>query len=56
MAQHEASSSEKTPLLSQDAFQNEQSQKLFEAIDELRTSGIERDIELPQVRASHSNR
>ena len=37
------------PMLSEDAFQNEQSQKLFEAIDELRSSGIDGDIDLPEV-------
>lgn len=38
-----------TSLLDKDAFQNEHSQKLFEAIDELRTCGASRDIELPEV-------
>ena len=38
------------PLLDEDAFQNEQSRKLFEAIDELRSCGANNDIELPEVR------
>ena len=40
------------PLLSEDLFQNEQSRRLFEAIDELRTCGANHDIELPEVRCS----
>lgn len=37
------------PLLSEDAFSNERSQKLFEAIDELQSCGAGRDIGLPEV-------
>ena len=37
-------------LLSEDAFNNEHSRELFEAIDELRGCGANRDIELPEVR------
>ena len=36
-------------LLSEDAFQNEKSQKLFEAIDEFRNTGIAAEIGLPEV-------
>lgn len=36
-------------LLSEDAFKNEQSQKLFEAIDELRSCGANHEIDLPEV-------
>ena len=41
------------PMLSKDAFQNEKSRKLFEAIDELRGSGIASDIDLPEVGYHH---
>jgi replicative DNA helicase len=36
-------------LLSEDAFQNEQSRRLFEAIDELRGCGANHEIDLPEV-------
>lgn len=40
---------EVSPLLSDDAFQNQQSRELFNAIDKLRSCGVDRDIELPEV-------
>lgn len=40
---------EANPLLSEDAFQNKKSQKLFEAIDELRSCGANHEIDLPEV-------
>lgn len=43
------SNTEVKSFLGEDAFQNEQSRRLFEAIDELRSSGANRDIELPEV-------
>ena len=43
------------PLLDDDAFQNEQSRNLFDAIDRLRSSGANQDIALPEVNElSHS--
>lgn len=36
-------------LLDEDAFKNEHSQRLFQAIDELRTHGAHHEIELPEV-------
>lgn len=36
-------------LLNEDVFKNEHSQKLFQAIDELRTHGAHHEIELPEV-------
>lgn len=36
-------------LLSEDAFNNQHSRELFEAIDELRGCGANQDIELPEV-------
>ena len=36
-------------LLSGDAFNNEQSQKLFEVIDELHSCGAKAYIDLPEV-------
>ena len=36
-------------LLEGDPFQNEENQKLFDAIDELRSCGANQDIELPEV-------
>ena len=36
-------------LLNEDAFKNEHSQKLFQAIDELRNHGAHHEIELPEV-------
>ena len=36
-------------LLSSDAFNNEQSQKLFEVIDELHSCGAKAYIDLPEV-------
>ncbi|KAI9786023.1 MAG: hypothetical protein M1816_008175 [Peltula sp. TS41687] len=47
MANH--SLSDHTPLLNESAFQNEQSKKLFEAIDELRRCGANHDIDLPEL-------
>ena len=40
---------EVNPLLSEDAFQNEQSRGLFDAIDRLRSCGASQDIALPEV-------
>lgn len=45
----ETPSAEALPLLSEDSFQNEESRKLFEAIDELRNCGANHDIDLPEV-------
>lgn len=36
-------------LLSEDAFNNEQSQKLFEVIDELQSCGAKAYVDLPEV-------
>lgn len=38
-----------TALFSDDAFHNARSRGLFEAIDELRKCGANRDLELPEV-------
>lgn len=54
MSDQEFSLSEVRPLLSEDAFQNEQSRRLFEAIDELRSCGANHEIELPEVSRSHA--
>lgn len=43
------SDKEVNPLLNEDPFKSEQSQKLFEAIDELRTCGANHDVDLPEV-------
>lgn len=40
---------ESNTILTEDAFCNERSQKLFEAIDELQSCGANRDIDLPEV-------
>lgn len=45
----QASPTESSGLLMEDAFSNERSQQLFEAIDELQSCGASRDIELPEV-------
>ena len=42
---------EASPLLGQDAFQTDESQRLFEAIDDLRRCGAKQEIDLPEVRA-----
>ena len=49
---------EDKPLLDEDAFQNEQSRRLFDAIDRLRSCGASQDIALPEVTqmSSSSNR
>lgn len=39
-------------FLSEDVFQNEQSRRLFEAIDELRSCGANHEIDLPEVSQS----
>lgn len=36
-------------LLSEDPFQNEDTQRLFEAIDQLRSHGLNQDLDLPEV-------
>ena len=43
-------SAEGPTLLNEDAFQNDHSRGMFEAIDEMRSCGANRDIELPEVR------
>ena len=48
MTPFDESSRDSYPLLDEDAFQNEQSRKLFEAVDELRSCGAN-DIDLPEV-------
>lgn len=52
MTDQKSSLAETQPLLSEDFFQNDQSRRLFEAIDELRSCGANHDIELPEVRRS----
>jgi len=49
MATEYPSDKEVNPLLSEDPFKSEQSQKLFEAIDELRSCGANHDVDLPEV-------
>lgn len=51
MTPPDESGQDTNPLLDENAFQNEQSRKLFEAIDELRSCGANNDIELPEVRS-----
>lgn len=45
------STKESNTLLNKDPFRNEDTQRLFEAIDELRGCGANHEIELPEVRA-----
>ena len=40
---------ESTPLLTEDAFKNENSRRLFDAVDKLQACGASQDIELPEV-------
>ena len=40
---------EGNPLLRDDAFQNEHSRNLFDAIDKLRSCVAKQDLELPEV-------
>lgn len=49
MAMADHSVPEVTPL-NESAFQNEQSKRLFEAINELQRCGASHDIDLPEVR------
>ena len=37
------------PILGDDAFQNERSRELFNAVDELKRCGASQEIELPEV-------
>ena len=39
------------PLLDEDTFQDETSQRLFEGIDELRSCGANHDIDLSEVQS-----
>lgn len=54
MTDQRSSPAEAQPLLSEDFFQNEQSRRLFEAIDELRSCGAGHEIDLPEVSRSHT--
>lgn len=49
MATKCSSDNEANPLLSEDPFKSERSQKLFEAIEELRSCGANHHVELPEV-------
>ena len=49
MATDDSSDTVVNPLLSEDPFKSEQSQKLFEAIDELRSCGANHHVDLPEV-------
>ena len=49
MATDNSSDMDVDPLLSDDPFKSEQSQKLFEAIDELRSCGANHHFDLPEV-------
>ena len=49
MTSNSSAENEVDPLLSEDPFKSEQSQKLFEAIDELRTCGANHEVDLPEV-------
>ena len=40
---------EDNSLLGKDAFQNEQSRNLFDAIEKLRSCNVNQDLELPEV-------
>ena len=40
---------EGNPLLRKDAFQNEHSRTLFDAIEKLRSCSVNQDLELPEV-------
>ena len=40
---------EGNPLLGDDAFQNEHSRNLFDAIERLRSCNVNQDLELPEV-------
>ena len=42
-------------LLTEDPFNTEQSQKLFEVIDELHSCGAKAYVDLPEVRTSASH-
>ena len=44
-----ADTAETDSLLGQDAFQTSESQRLFEAIDDLRRCGAKKEIDLPEV-------
>ena len=43
------STTESRPLLKEDPFRNEKTQRLFEAIDKLRSCGANHDVGLPEV-------
>lgn len=51
MATEDYSTIEANPLLNDDPFRNEHTQRLFEAIDELRRCGADHDVGLPEVSA-----
>ena len=46
---------EASALLGEDAFHNEQSRKLFKAIDELRSAGGSHEFNLPEVSISQNS-
>ena len=45
---------EHSPVLGLNVFQDLQSQILFEAIDDLQKTGVENDLDLPEVRSHFS--
>ncbi|KAL8939654.1 MAG: hypothetical protein Q9216_003230 [Gyalolechia sp. 2 TL-2023] len=49
MGSEQFSTKESNTLLNKDPFRNEDTQRLFEAIDELRSCGANHDIELPEL-------
>jgi hypothetical protein len=52
--EQESSHQEVDQFLATDSFQNEQSRRLFEAIDELRSCGANHEIDLPEVGRIHA--
>lgn len=49
MASQDFTAFKSDPILNEDAFQTEQSKRLFDAIDELRSCGANNEIGLPEA-------
>lgn len=49
-AEQSSTMTESNNVLDEDPFRNENTQRLFEAIDELRSCGANHEIGLPEVR------
>lgn len=54
MNEEQLSTMESNTLLNEDPFRNENTQRLFEAIDELRSCGANHDVGLPEVSGENS--